>query len=152
MIFKYCMNNVQKCHSCQIFTYKMCAHPDPLHFVVTFRPFSKWGIDFMTCTHTSDNVHGYIIVVINYFTKWVEDFPTFSNDGTTATLFMFSHIITRFDVPKMIVTDHGYHFHNKMMIELATMLGFHHENSTSYYPQGNGQVESINHVLNTMIQ
>lgn len=57
--------------------------------------------------------------------------PTFFNDGATVTLFVFKHIIARFGVPKTIVTNHGAHFHNHMMWELASKLGFHHEHSTT---------------------
>ena len=38
------------------------------------------------------------------------------------------------------------------MLELSTKLGFHHDKSTHYYPQANGQVEAINKILKTMIQ
>jgi hypothetical protein len=78
--------------------------------------------------------------------------PTFINDGDTTTLFFFNHIITRFSVPQAIFTDHGSHFQNQMMSELHVNLGFHHENSSPYYPQANRQVEAINKVLNTMLQ
>jgi hypothetical protein len=79
-------------------------------------------------------------------------FPTFSDDDTIAALFMFSHIITRFSVPKTIVMDHGSHFCNYMMTKLGSKLGFLYENMTPYYPQANDQVESITHVQNTMMQ
>ena len=65
---------------------------------------------------------------------------------------VFNHIISRFGVLQSIVTDHGSHFHNQMMEELSAKLGFRHENSTSYYPQANGQVEAINKVLKTMVR
>jgi transposase InsO family protein len=90
--------------------------------------------------------------VVDYFTKWVEALPTFSNNCTTMKLFMLNHIIAQFSVPKTIVMDHGSHFHNKMMTKLGSRLGFHHENSTPYYPQSNGQVEATNHMVKTMIQ
>jgi hypothetical protein len=61
----------------------------------------------------------YIIVSIDYFTKWVEAMPTFCNDGKTPTLFIFNQVIARFEVPREIVTDHGSHFHNHMMSELV---------------------------------
>jgi hypothetical protein len=76
--------------------------------------------------------------------------PTYSNDGTTFTLFVFNHIIARFGVPKTIVMDHGSHFHNKMMIELVARLGFFMKIDT-LLSLVNGQVEAINHVLKTMI-
>ena len=59
--------------------------------------------------------------------------PTYAEDGKTATLFLFNHIIARFGVPQSIVTDHGSHFQNQMMAELSAKLGFFHENSTPYY-------------------
>ena len=49
-----------------------------------------------------------------------------------------------------IVTDHGSHFHNKMMEKLSTKLGFRHDKYMPYYPHANGQVEVINKVLKTM--
>ena len=105
----------------------------------------------MHCKPTSATGHGYIIIAIDYFTKWVEAMPTYAEDGKTTTLFLFNHIIAIFEVPQSIVIDHGSHFYNQMMEELSTKLGFHHENSTPYYPQANGQVEAINKVLKTML-
>ena len=84
--------------------------------------------------------------------KWVEVIPTYANGTKTTALFMFNHIIAKFDVPLSLVMDHGSHFCNTMMTELATLLHFDQENSSPYYPQANGQVESTNHVLKTMLQ
>ena len=88
----------------------------------------------MHCNPTSARGHGYIIVAVDYFTKWVEAMPTYAEDGNTTTLFLFKYIIARFGVLQSIVTDHGSHFHNQMMEELSAKLGFHHENSILYYP------------------
>jgi Integrase core domain/Integrase zinc binding domain len=151
-IFKDCIEAVKKCPPCQIFNKKARTHPTALHPIIAIGPFSKWGIDFMQCKPTSAGGHSYIIVAVDYFTKWAEAMPTFLNDGRTAALFLFNHIITRFGVPHAIVTDHGAHFKNQMMSELHVKLGFRHENSSPYYPQANGQVEAINKVLKTMIQ
>lgn len=70
--------------------------------------------------------------------------PTHLNDGNITTLFFFNHVITKFCVRKCIMTDHGKHFQNHMMQELAAKLGFHHEHSMPNYPQANGQVEVVN--------
>ena len=82
--------------------------------------------------------HNYIIISIDYFTKWEEEMPTYFNIMEIATLFIFNHIIARFDIPKSIITDHGSHFRNTMMAELAKMLHFDQEHSSPYYPQANG--------------
>ena len=75
-IFKDCILAVRSCHECQIYQWKMIAPPAPLHLVITIGPFSKWGIGYMTCNPCSARGHGYIIVAIDYFTKWAEAMPT----------------------------------------------------------------------------
>ena len=127
-IFKDCHEVIHKCPPCQLFYPKKCTHPTPLHPFIVVGPFSKWGIYFMHCNPTSVGGHGYIIVAIDYFTKWAEAMPTYAEDGKTTALFLFNHVIARFRVPHPIVTDHGSHFCNQMMEELSAKLGFHHEN------------------------
>jgi hypothetical protein len=150
-LFKYCIIIVQKCHACETYNKKIRYHLAPLHLVVFIGPFAKWGIDFMTCNPHSAGGHGYIIVVVDYFMKWVETMPTFDNMGKIVALFIFNHIITRFGIPQAIITDHDSHFQNFMMFELTENLGLRHENSTPYYPQANSQVEAINKVLITVL-
>ena len=116
----------------------MCAPPTPLHPIIVVDPFSKWGIDFITCNPHSAERHGYFILAIDYFTKWAKAMPTFTNDEKTATNFIFNHMIARFGVPQAIVTDHGSHFRNIMMTIISTQLGLRHDNSMPYYPQDNG--------------
>lgn len=92
----------------------------------------------MTCQPVSSADHHYIIVAVDYFTKWADAMPTRLNNGETAALFIFNHIITRFGVPKEIVSDHGSHFQNKMVDDLEAKLGFCHEYASPYYPHANG--------------
>jgi hypothetical protein len=88
----------------------------------------------VTCNPNLVGGHGYIIVAMDYFTKWAEVMPTFDNTTKIAALFIFNHIITRFGVPQAIFIDHGTHFHNFIMFELTDKLSLQHENSTPYYP------------------
>ena len=88
----------------------------------------------MTCIRPSVGGHGYIIVIVDYFTKWVEVMPTLNNSGETTTLFFFNHVVTWFGVPQAIVIDHGSHICNHMITELTAKLGLSHESSTPYYP------------------
>jgi hypothetical protein len=68
----------------------MREHHAPMFPVITVGPFTKWGIDYTTCNPPSVRGHHYIIVALDYFTKWVEDMPMFKDDGETATLFLFN--------------------------------------------------------------
>jgi hypothetical protein len=78
--------------------------------------------------------HQNIIVVIDYFNKWVKAMPTIKSDGKTATFFVFKQIITRLGILSEIVTDHGSHFQNEMMEEIAAKLRFKNGHSSPYYP------------------
>eukprot|EP00253_Pinus_taeda_P024724 PITA_24724 len=138
-MFKDCITTVRSCHACQIFDCKTKIPSTSLHPIVAVGPFAKWGIDFMKCNPTSTGGHGYIIVAVDYFTKWAEVMPTLNNNDEMTALFFFNHVLSRFGVPQAIVTDHGSHFRNHMMLELATKLGLSHDNSTLYYSQANGQ-------------
>ena len=101
----------------------------------------------MTCNPTSAGGHGYIIVIIGYFTKWAEAMPTLNNSGKMTALFFLNHVVSWFGIPQAIVIDHGSHFCSHMMVELTTKLGLSHDSSTPYYLQVNGQVEAINKFL-----
>jgi len=151
-LFKDCVEAVKHCHPCQIYTQKMCAHPAPLFPVITVGPFTKWGIDFTTCNPPSAANHKYIIVAVDNFTKWADAMPTYKNDSETTTLFLFNQIISRFGIPREIVTYHGSHFQNQLMSKLALKLCFQQEHLSPYYPQANGQVKAVNKTLKTILQ
>eukprot|EP00253_Pinus_taeda_P032887 PITA_32887 len=106
----------------------------------------------MTCNPTSARGHGYIIVVVDYFTKWAEVMPTLNNSGETIALFFFNHVVSKFGIPQAIVIDHGLHFRNHMMVELASKLGLSHDSSTLYHPQANGQTSVRNAIGFTSFQ
>jgi hypothetical protein len=69
----------------------------------------------------------------------------------TAT-FLFKHIFTRFGCPLTIMTDQGAHLINDAIMYLNDHFILRHTNFTVYYPQGNGQVKSINKVFGTLLK
>ena len=106
----------------------------------------------MICNPPSSNGHKYIVVVVDYFTKWVEAMPTFNNTVDIASHFFFNHVISCCGVPLQLVSNHRKHFENEIFVELSSRLGFSHEFASPYYPQSNGKVEAVNKVLKTMLQ
>jgi transposase InsO family protein len=65
--------------------------------------------------------------------------------------FLYDHIFTRFGCPLIIITNQGTHFINNVIHYLTDHFRLRHTNSTVYYPQGNGQVESTNKVFGTSL-
>ena len=106
----------------------------------------------MDCNPASAGGHHHIIVAVDYFTKWEEAMPTIKFYGERAMHFVFNQIITWFGILKELVIDHGMHFQNKMMEELASKLGYKQEHFSSYYPQANGQAEAVNKSLKSILQ
>ena len=88
----------------------------------------------MDCNPDLAGGHHHIIVAIDYFTKWADSMPTVKSNGEIAAHFVFNQIITQFRIPKELVIDHGSHFQNHMMEELASKLGYKQDHSSSYYP------------------
>jgi hypothetical protein len=74
-------------------------------------------------------------MVVDYFTKWEEVMPIIKYDGKTTTFFMFTQIIAHFGIPKYIFIDHDSHFHNEIMMELASKMGFTHGHSSLIIPR-----------------
>jgi hypothetical protein len=79
---------------------------------------------------TNTSSHKYIIMAVDYFTKWVESMPTFNNTADNSVRFFFYYVISRFGVPLQLVSDHGKHFENDIFIELSSRLGFSQEFSS----------------------
>ena len=68
-----CIKYARKCHKCQIYSDKIHVPPTELHVLAPSWPFSMWGMDVIgPISPKTSNKHQFIVVVINYFTKWVE--------------------------------------------------------------------------------
>ena len=113
----------------------------------------KWGLDFVgpvkKTWHTGKR---YILVATNYATKWVEARALQTNSAQETAQFLYEAIVTRFGCPLHLVSNQGSHFLNGTIQVLTEHFLLRHTTSTTYYPQGNGQAESTNKVIVTMLQ
>ena len=76
--------------------------------------FDLWGMDFMGPFPSSFS-NLYILLVVDYVSKWVEAIPTRTNDASVVVKFLHSHIFTRFGTPRALIIDGGTHFCNKLV-------------------------------------
>nr|XP_027090384.1 uncharacterized protein LOC113711416 [Coffea arabica] len=95
--------------------------------------------------------HQVILVGIKYFTKWVETASYKSVTMKIVSDFLRDHIICRFGVPKMLITDNARNLNNDMIDRLCKQFKIKHWNSTIYRPQMNGVVEAANKNLKKII-
>jgi hypothetical protein len=89
--------------------------------------------------------------VIEYLTRRAEAREVKDCSATTATLFIFYGIITGFGCKKILMSDQGTHFINKIVEAPIEEFVVHHQKSMPYHPQENGIVEAFNTILETMI-
>nr|XP_009624634.1 uncharacterized protein LOC104115664 [Nicotiana tomentosiformis] len=104
----------------------------------------------------ASNGHRFILVVIDYFTKWVEAVTFKSATKKKVVDFVHSNIICQFGIPKVIITDNGANLNNHLMKEACEQFKIMYWNSTPYRPKANGVVEAANKnikkILRKMVQ
>ena len=89
----------------------------------------------------------WLLVNIDYFTKWVETEPLANIKDMDAKRFIWKNIITQFRIPRTLILDNGLQFDSKAFRSYCCDLGITNIYSTPAYPQGNGQAEAVNKVI-----
>ncbi|RVX16583.1 Retrovirus-related Pol polyprotein from transposon 17.6 [Vitis vinifera] len=145
-----CPFYVQGCDRCQRLGKLTCRNMMPLNPILIVDIFDVWGIDFMGPFPMSFG-HSYILVGVDYVSKWVEAIPCRSNDHKVVLKFLKDHIFARFGVPKAIISDGGTHFCNKPFETLLAKYGVKHKVATPYHPQTSGQVELANREIKNIL-
>ena len=103
-------------------------------------------------TTKASNGHRFILVAIDYFTKWVEASSYASVTKGVVVRFLKRDIIARYGSPESIITDNGTNLNNKLMTETYRQFKIIHRNSTPYRPQMNGAVEAANRNIKRIVE
>lgn len=101
------------------------------------------GLDLMGPFPTSADQH-YILLVMDYFSKLVEEIPTSKNDATTVCRFLKKFIFSRFGTPRALISVEGTHFINKLLTKLLSKYNVKHRVEKTYHSQSNGHAEVSN--------
>ncbi|GJX01041.1 reverse transcriptase domain-containing protein [Tanacetum coccineum] len=112
--------------------------------------FDVWGIDFIG-PFLSSRGNKYILVAVDYLSKWVEAKALPTNDARVVIKFLKS-LFARFGTPRAIISDRGTHFCNDQFAKVMLNYGVTHRLSTTYHPQTSGQVEVSNRGLKRILE
>ena len=112
--------------------------------------FDVWGLDFMGPFVSSHGMK-YILVAVDYVSKWVESITLPNNEGKSVIAFLKKNIFSRFGTPREIISDGGSHFCNRLFKELLEKHGVRHNVATLYHPQTSGQVEVSNREIKKIL-
>ncbi|GJZ03116.1 reverse transcriptase domain-containing protein [Tanacetum coccineum] len=108
------------------------------------------GIDFMG-PFPSSRGNKYILVVVDYLSKWVEAKALPTNDARVVVKFLKS-LFVRFGTPRAFISDRGTHFCNDQFAKVMSKYGVTHHLTTVYHPQTSGQVEVSNRGLKRILE
>ncbi|XP_024171498.1 protein NYNRIN-like [Rosa chinensis] len=112
----------------------------------------RLGLDIVGKLPTAKGQFKYIIVAIDYDTKWIEAEPLTAITTAKVQHFLWKNIYCRYGVPDTIITDNGTQFNNEELINFTSKLGTKMSFASVAHPQINGQVESANKIIKKLLK
>ncbi|GJZ82093.1 putative nucleotidyltransferase, ribonuclease H, partial [Tanacetum coccineum] len=149
-IFRDAKDYVMKCDACQKSGNISSRNEMPQNNIQVCEVFDVWGLDFMGPFPDSRG-NKYILVAVDYVSKWVEAQALPTNDARVVVKFL-KGLFARFEVPKALISDRGTHFCNSQLEKALLKYGVTHRISTAYHPQTNGQIEVTNRAIKRILE
>ncbi|KAG7583654.1 Retrotransposon gag domain [Arabidopsis suecica] len=150
-MFKDAYGFIAKCDPCQRMGNITRRNEMPQNPILEVEVFDVWGIDFMGPFNPASYGNKYILVAVDYVSKWVEAIASPTNDHKVVLKLFKSIIFPRFGIPKAVISDGGSHFINKVFESLLKKHGVKHKVATPYHPQTSGQVEVSNRQIKAIL-
>ncbi|XP_053681478.1 uncharacterized protein LOC127161145 [Labeo rohita] len=139
-----------ECRKCQVYKPTNLKPAGSLQSVPIVEPGFMLGMDIMGPFPRSTRQNEYLLVIVDYFSKWVEVFPMRNAKATTIVKILLEEIFTRWGTPAFIVSDRGTQFTSKLLEQLCKQWQVTQKLTTAYHPQSN-LTERVNRSLKTMI-
>ncbi|GJV67397.1 reverse transcriptase domain-containing protein [Tanacetum coccineum] len=149
-IYRVAHNLVKSCESCQRQGKISQRDEMPQNAIQVCKIFDVWGIDFIG-PFLSSRWNRYILVAVDYVSKWVEVKALPTNDARVVVKFL-KQLFSRFGTLRAIISDQGTHFYNDQFSKVLQKYGVTHRLSTSYHPQTSGQVKVSNSGLKRILE
>ncbi|GKB21731.1 reverse transcriptase domain-containing protein [Tanacetum coccineum] len=155
--FKLCADNIMRRCVAGSETLEILAHchsgPTGGHHSanVTAKKVYESGFYWPSVFKDANECNKYILVVVDYVSKWVEAQALPMNDARVVVKFL-RRLFARFGVPKDLINDRGTHFCNSQLEKALQRYGVTHKLSTTYHPQSNGQTEVTNKAIKRILE
>ncbi|GJW26772.1 reverse transcriptase domain-containing protein [Tanacetum coccineum] len=149
-IYRDAHTMIKSCDTCQRQGKISQRDEMPQNAIQVCEIFDVWGIDFMG-PFPSSRGNKYILVAVDYLSKWVEAKALPTNDARVVVKFLKS-LFARFGTPRAIISDRGTHFCNDQFAKVMSKYGVTHRLATAYHPQTSGQVEVSNRGLKHILE
>uniref|UniRef100_A0A3B1JTM8 Gypsy retrotransposon integrase-like protein 1 n=1 Tax=Astyanax mexicanus TaxID=7994 RepID=A0A3B1JTM8_ASTMX len=119
----------------------------PLHPYQCGGPMEQVAVDVLGPFPVTDSGNRYVLVAMDYFTKWPEAYAVPDQGADTTADVLVREFFCRFGVPEELHSDQGRNFESEVMAEVCRILGIHKTRTTPLHPQSDGLVERFNCTL-----
>lgn len=143
----YCKN----CDICTARNLSKSQNKAPLGNYLVGEPMERVMMDILGPLPTTDNGNKYVLVIVDWFTKWTESIPLPNQEAKTVADAFVQNFVCRFGVPLQLYTDQGSNFESLLFAEMCSIFDIEKVHATSMRPQANGCVERFNRTLVSMI-
>ena len=138
---------MRKCEQCQKHAPLIHQPTGYLNPVSSPWSFTQWGLDILGPFLRVIGNRRFMLVAVDYFTKWVEVEALANIRDVDVKKFVWRKIVTRFGVPDSLISDNGLQFDSKAFCTFCSDFGIKNGYSTLGYPQSNGQAEATNKTI-----
>ncbi|GKV09734.1 hypothetical protein SLEP1_g21190 [Rubroshorea leprosula] len=138
---------VKKCPTCQFSADDIHMPGEMLSSLTSPWPFAQWGVDLLGPFVKGKGGCTFLVVAVNYFTKWIEAKPLSTTTEKKIEEFLFNSILCRFGIPQRIIADNGPQFRAAALRSFCKDYGIELSLTSVYTPQSNGQAESANKIV-----
>ncbi|KAL4004005.1 hypothetical protein ACER0C_003718 [Sarotherodon galilaeus] len=123
----------------------------PLQQYLVGAPMERVGVDVLGPFPVTESGNRYVLVAMDYFTKWPEAYTVPDQSATTTAERLVEEMFARFGVPAELHSDQGRNFESKVFGEICRRLGMEKTRTTPLHPQSDGLVERFNRTLATQL-
>ncbi|XP_037834631.1 uncharacterized protein LOC112450568 [Kryptolebias marmoratus] len=114
-------------------------------------PMERVAVDLMGPLNETERHNRYILVVQDYFSKWVEAYPLSDEQAPTVAEKIVSEWVCRYGAPHSLHSDQGTNFESAVFQSMCELLGIEKTRTTPFRPQSDGQVERFNATLQKIL-
>ncbi|GFX21623.1 retrovirus-related Pol polyprotein from transposon 412 [Trichonephila clavipes] len=118
-----------------------------LHRYNVGAPFERIAFDILGPLPRTASGNKYLLVVMDYFTKWPEVYPIPDQEAPTVAEAVVQHWISRYGVPLQLHSDQGRNFVSAVLKGVCELLGIDKTKTTPLHPQSDGMVERFNRTI-----
>ena len=145
-IFTY----IKACAACQQFKYNNTPTSSPMQIHSVNEPWHTIGIDIMGPFPPTTRNKRFLLVVVDYFTRWIEVFALRSTTSGDIADILNNEVFSRFGLPRYMVSDNGPQFISNLFQSFCQTLGIKQNYTANYHPQSN-MTERVNRTLKPLI-